>query len=58
MWKEVLDFKTGINGKGKDKGKFNVGYDKNGEPTKKWSEVVGKGGVDYQMLMMRFQVAF
>ncbi len=46
------------NGKGADKGKFYVGYDKNGEPTKKSSAVVGKGGVDYQMLAMRFQVAF
>lgn len=46
------------NGKGGDKGKFYVGYDKNGEPTKKSSAVVGKGGVDYQMLAMRFQVAF
>lgn len=46
------------NGKGKDKGKFYVGYDADGEPTKKWSEVVGKGGVDYQMMMMRFQIAF
>ena len=47
------------NGKGKDKGKFYVGLDKDGEPTKKVSEVVGKKeGVDYQMLSLRFQVAF
>ena len=47
------------NGKGKDKGKFHVGLDKDGEPTKKASEVVGKKeGVDYQMLSLRFQVAF
>ncbi len=47
------------NGKGKDKGKFYVGLDKDGEPTKKASEVVGKKeGVDYQMLSLRFQVAF
>ena len=47
------------NGKGKDKGKFYVGLDEDGEPTKKASEVVGKQqGVDYQMLTLRFQVAF
>ena len=46
------------NGKGGDKGKFYVGYDEKGKPTKKSSEVVGKGGVDYHMLAMRFQVAF
>ena len=54
----LVDQDKFANGKGKDKGKFNVGYDADGKPTKKWSEVVGKGGVDYQMLMMRFQVAF
>ena len=46
------------NGKGGDKGKFYVGYDADGKPTKKSSEVVGKGGVDYNMIAMRFQVAF
>lgn len=47
------------NNKGSDKGKFYVGYDKDGEPTKKSSEVVGKKqGVDYNMLSLRFQVAF
>lgn len=46
------------NGKGGDKGKFYVGNDADGKPTKKSSEVVGKGGVDYHMLGMRFQVAF
>ena len=46
------------NGKGADKGKFYVGLDEDGEPTKKSSEVVGKGGVNYQMLALRFQVAF
>lgn len=46
------------NGKGSDKGKFYVGYDSDGKPTKKSSEVVGSGGVDYNMISMRFQVAF
>ncbi|MBR5198994.1 MAG: hypothetical protein IKW20_04100 [Bacteroidales bacterium] len=46
------------NGKGADKGKFYVGVNEKGEPTKKSSEVVGKGGVNYQMLALRFQVAF
>jgi len=47
------------NGKGVDKGKFYVGYNEKGKPTKKSSEVVGdKQGVDYQMLALRFQVAF
>ena len=54
----LIDQDKYANGKGGDKGKFYVGYDKNGEPTKKSSAVVGKGGVDYQMLAMRFQVAF
>ena len=46
------------NGKGADKGKFYVGVDEKGKPTKKSSEVVGKGGVNYNMLALRFQVAF
>ena len=54
----LIDQDKYANGKGVDKGKFYVGYDKNGEPTKNSSKVVGKGGVDYQMLSMRFQVAF
>lgn len=43
------------------KGKSYVGYDLNGAPTKVPSKVVaksGKGGVDYHMLALRFQVAF
>ena len=43
------------------KGKSYVGYDLNGAPTKNPDKVVaasGKGGVDYQMLALRFQVAF
>ena len=43
------------------KGKSYVGYDLNGAPTKDPNKVVapsGKGGVDYQMLSLRFQVAF
>lgn len=43
------------------KGKSYVGYDLNGVPTKDPNKVVapsGKGGVDYQMLALRFQVAF
>ena len=43
------------------KGKSYVGYDLNGKPTKNPNKVVapnGKGGVDYQMLALRFQVAF
>ena len=43
------------------KGKSYVGYDLNGDPTKDPNKVVaetGKGGVDYQMLALRFQVAF
>ena len=47
------------NGKGEDKGKFMVGLDKDGEPTKKSSKVVGdKEGVDYHMLALRLQIAF
>ena len=49
------------NGKGKDKGKFYVGTDKDGKPTKKPSEISATGmkqGVDYNMLTLRFQVAF
>ena len=43
------------------KGKSYVGYDLEGKPTKNPDKVVaptGKGGVDYQMLAVRFQVAF
>lgn len=43
------------------KGNTYVGYDLNGAPTKNPSKVVaanGKGGVDYHMLALRFQVAF
>ena len=43
------------------KGKSYVGYDLNGQPTKDPNKVVaetGKGGVDYQMVSVRFQVAF
>ena len=43
------------------KGKSYVGYDLAGKPTKNPDKVVaptGKGGVDYQMLAVRFQVAF
>ena len=47
------------NGKGADKGKFMVGLDEAGKPTKKSSEVVSaQQGVDYHMLALRFQVAF
>ena len=47
------------NGKGGNKGKFYCGYDEDGEPTKKSDEVVGKKqGIDYQMISLRFQVAF
>ena len=49
------------NGKGKDKGKFNVGVDKDGKPTNKPSKIDATGmkqGVDYHMLALRFQVAF
>ena len=54
----TIDQDKYANGKGADKGKFYVGLDEKGKPTKKSSEVVGKGGVDYQMLAMRFQIAF
>ena len=43
------------------KGRSYVGYDLSGAPTKDPDKVVapsGKGGVDYQMLAVRFQVAF
>ena len=43
------------------KGKSYVGYDLSGAPTKDPNKVVapnGKAGVDYQMLALRFQVAF
>lgn len=43
------------------KGKLYTGYDLEGKPTKNPSKVVaetGKGGVDYQMLALRLQVAF
>ncbi len=43
------------------KGKSYVGYDDKGVPTKNPEKVVapnGKAGVDYQMLALRFQVAF
>ena len=43
------------------KGKSYVGYDLNGAPTKDPFRVVapdGKGGVDYHMVAMRFQIAF
>ncbi len=43
------------------KGKSYVGYDDKGVPTKDPSKVAapqGKAGVDYQMLALRFQVAF
>ncbi len=43
------------------KGKLYTGYDLNGKPTKDPTKVVaanGKGGVDYQMLALRLQVAF
>ncbi len=43
------------------KGKSYVGYDLNGKPTKNPDKVVapdGKAGVDYQMVSVRFQVAF
>ena len=43
------------------KGKLYTGYDLAGKPTKDPSKVVaenGKGGVDYQMLALRLQVAF
>ena len=49
------------NGKGKDKGKFFVGTDENGKPTNKPSKIKATGmkqGVDYNMLSLRFQVAF
>ena len=49
------------NGKGELKGKFYTGVDKDGKPTKKANEINAKGmkqGVDYQMLALRFQVAF
>ncbi len=43
------------------KGKLFVGHDSDGKPTKKpelVTEPDGKGGVDYHMLAVRFQVAF
>ena len=43
------------------KGKSYVGYDDKGQPTKDPNKVAaptGKGGVDYQMVSLRFQVAF
>lgn len=43
------------------KGKSYVGYDDKGVPTRDPKQVAaptGKGGVDYQMLALRFQVAF
>ena len=43
------------------KGKSYVGYDAKGQPTKDPKKVdapAGKAGVDYQMLALRFQVAF
>ena len=43
------------------KGKSYVGFDDKGVPTKDPKKVAaptGKGGVDYQMLALRFQVAF
>ena len=43
------------------KGKSYVGYDADGKPTSDYTKVVaanGKAGVDYQMLALRFQVAF
>jgi phosphate-selective porin OprO/OprP len=43
------------------KGKSYVGYDLDGKPTKNPAKVVaksGKAGVDYNMLALRFQVAF
>ena len=49
------------NGKGELKGKFYTGLDKDGKPTKKANEINATGmqqGVDYQMLALRFQVAF
>lgn len=49
------------NGKGELKGKFYTGVDEDGKPTKKANEINAKGmkqGVDYQMLALRFQVAF
>ncbi len=49
------------NGKGVDKGKFYTGVNEKGKPTKKANEIKATGmqqGVDYQMLALRFQVAF
>ena len=43
------------------KGKLNVGYDVDGNPTKDYTKVVapdGKAGVDYNMVALRFEVDF
>lgn len=55
----LIDQDKYANGKGGNKGKFNVGLDEDGKPTNKSDKVVGKKqGVDYQMLALRFQIAF
>jgi len=38
--------------------KFFVGLDKNGNPTKTPYNTVGKAGVDYHMVAMRFEIDF
>ena len=43
------------------KGKLNVGLDSEGKPTKDYTKVAnptGKGGVDYHMLAVRFEIDF
>ena len=43
------------------KGKLFVGHDATGAPTKDYTKVVeeaGKGGVDYSMLAIRFEIDF
>lgn len=43
------------------KGKLFIGHDASGKPTKDYTKIVeapGKGGVDYNMLAFRFEVAF
>lgn len=56
---QFVDQDKYANGSGSDKGKLYCGLDADGNPTKVSSEVVGKKkGVDYQMLALRFQIAF
>ncbi len=43
------------------KGKYYIGHDASGKPTKDYKKVTeeaGKGGVDYNMVALRFQISF